>query len=59
MNKKRWLRPSDLENEFGISKSTQAKKRSKKLLPYSKWGGIVLYDRYKIDEMFEEHSINI
>ena len=41
MYKKRWLTPNDLVAELGISKSTQAKKRSKKLLLYSKWGGMI------------------
>ena len=54
---KRWLSPKEFAQEFGISLSTQAKKRSARQLPYSKWGGIVVYDRFKIDEMFEAHNV--
>ncbi len=59
MSTKRWLSPSDFELEFGVAVSTQAKKRSNKQLPYSKWGGIVMYDRMKIDAMFEAHDVVI
>jgi len=57
--KKRWITPTEFEKEFSISKSTQAKKRSDKKLPYTKWGGSVLYDRFVIDKMFEVHAIGI
>jgi len=54
---KRWLSPDDFEEEFGMSKSTQSKKRSCGKLPYSKFGGFVRYDRFKIDKLLEEHDI--
>lgn len=57
--KKRWITPIEFEKEFSISKSTQAKKRSDKKLPYTKWGGSVLYDRFVIDKMFETHAIEV
>ena len=52
-HKKRWITPKEFEIEFSVSKSTQAKKRSNKILPYTKWGGSVLYDRLVINKMFE------
>lgn len=55
IQEKRWLSPKDFLKEFDVSESTQAKKRSKGELPYSKWGGIVMYDRILINEMFENH----
>ena len=58
---KRWLSPSDLEEEYGFSKSTQAKMRmssSSSSLPFVKIGAkFVRYDRYQIDKWLEEHQI--
>ena len=54
---KRWLQPNDLASEFGISKPTQAKMRKEGVLPYSKLGGFVFYDRHLIDKMLEQHSV--
>ena len=56
---KRWLSPDEFENEFGMSKSTQAKKRSLRELPYTKFGGYVRYDRNKINELFESHCVDV
>jgi len=58
---KRWLSPSDLEKEYGIKKSTQAKMRmrsSKVKIPFCKIGSkIIRYDRYKIDLWLEKNAI--
>jgi hypothetical protein len=57
---KRWLSPSELEAEFGFSKSAQAKMRmasSSSTLPFSKVGGYIRYDRTKINMWLESHSI--
>lgn len=54
---KRWLTVEDFTNEFGMSKDTQVKKRASGVLPYSKLGGFIYYDRYKIDKLLEEHHI--
>jgi len=56
---KRWLSPKDFEKEFEVSLSTQAKKRSTGELPYSKWGGIVKYDRKLINALFEDHYCGV
>jgi len=54
---KRWLRPDDLAEEFGISKNTQATLRSAAKIPYSKRGSLIFYDRTKIDAWLEDAVI--
>jgi len=57
---KRWLNPSELAEEFGISKSTQSKMRmqsSESNLPFSKVGKYIRYDRVAIDKWLEDHKI--
>ena len=57
---KRWLSPSELEVEYGFSKSTQAKMRmatNSSTLPFSKIGKYIRYDRYEIDKWLEEHQV--
>ncbi len=51
---KRWLRPADLAEEFGIAKATQDQMRSDGRIPYSKRGKFVFYDREKIDAWLED-----
>jgi len=59
--KKRWLNPVELEKEFTISKSTQAKMRMKSnriKIPFSKIGGkFIRYDRLLINKWLEEHNV--
>lgn len=55
---KRWLNPSQLFEEYGISESTQAKYRMMKKIPFSKVGGkFIKYDRQKIDNWLEAHEV--
>ncbi len=54
---KRWLNPDELEAEFGIKKSTQALKRKQKAIPYTKQGNFIFYDRHKIDQWLESHTV--
>lgn len=54
---KRWLRPADLAEEFGISTQTQADMRSQGRIPYSKRGKFVYYDREKIDTWLEDAAM--
>jgi len=45
-NNKRWLTPTELEAEYGFSKSTQAKMRmisNKYTIPFSKVGKFIRY----------------
>ncbi len=54
---KEWLSPLELEEEFGIKRSTQNKMRMKKVIPYSKLGKFVRYSRTKINQMFEDAEV--
>jgi len=58
----RWLTPVKLEDEYGISQSTQSKYRMKSnnnKIPFSKIGGkFIRYDRLKIDRWFEDHEVD-
>jgi len=57
---KRWLTPSELEVEYGFSKSTQAKMRmatSSSNIPFSKVGKYIRYDCIAIDKWLQEHQV--
>lgn len=57
---KRWLNPSELELEYGFSKSTQSKMRMESNdsnIPFSKIGKYIRYDRVAIDKWLEEHQV--
>jgi hypothetical protein len=54
---KEWLTPDELEAEFGILRSTQAKMRMAKTLPYHKIGKYVRYHRPDINEMFMDAKV--
>lgn len=58
---KRWLSPDDLEQEYGFSKSTQAKMRmvsNSSNIPFSKIGGkYIRYRRDLIDQWLEDHQV--
>ncbi len=57
---KRWLNPSEFEDEYDFSKSTQAKMRMEShpsTIPFSKIGKFIRYDRILIDKWLEDHQI--
>ena len=54
---KEWLDTEELEAEFGILKSTQAKMRMAKTLPYHKIGKYVRYHRPDINQMFTDAKV--
>lgn len=55
---KRWFTPKELEEEYGISQSTQAKYRMQKKIPFSKIGSkFIRYDSQKIEKWLENHEI--
>jgi hypothetical protein len=56
MNNK-WVTPKQLEEMFAIKQKTQAKKRIRGELPYSKLGGFVYYDLEKIYALLEDHAV--
>lgn len=54
---KRWLTPDDLESEYGIGKVRQASLRSQRMIPFSKRGRYVRYDRADIDQWFLDAKV--
>lgn len=57
---KRWLNPSEIETEYGFSKSWQSKARmagSGVNFPFSKIGKFVISDRIALDKWIEAHSV--
>ncbi len=56
LSEKRWITIEEFDEVYSISKSTQQRLR-KTGLPYSKIGGLIRYDRLKIDEFFSNHSM--
>ena len=56
MNSEEWFNTETFKEAFGIAISTQAKYRSKKIIPYTKVGGFIYYSRKKINEWLESHS---
>ena len=54
---KRWLSPEDFFKEFSFSLSRQAYLRMKRLIPYSKIGRYIRYDRLEIDQWFSDHKV--
>ena len=52
-----WISPDQLEEEFDVKKSTQAKMRMAGTLPYSKLGKFVRYNRAKINQMLEDSEV--
>mgnify|MGYP005990886275 CR=1 FL=1 len=57
MSEKRWLTPKDIEIEYEISESCQAKKRMQKIIPYTKVGKFIRYDRVLINKWLENHNV--
>lgn len=55
--KKEWLTPTEFNEEFGISKSTQAKMRMDKKIPYSKIGNFVRYNRAEIHKWLHDAKV--
>lgn len=55
--KKEWLTPTEFAEEFGISKSTQAKMRMKGTIPFSKVGNFVRYSREVIHKWLEDAKV--
>jgi len=47
---KDWLNSDELETEFNISKSTQAKMRMNRLIPFHKVGKYIRYHRPDINQ---------
>ncbi len=60
LENKSWLNPSELEEEYGFSKSTQSKFRmasNSSTIPFSKIGKFIRYKRDLIDAWLEQHQV--
>ncbi len=60
MVRKNWLTPDDVanpEDDFAISKSTQARLRLAKKIPYVKMGRQIRYERVKLVEWMQSHEV--
>ena len=57
LNRKLWLTPKELREEFNIPLSSQAKMRMKQKIPYHKIGNYVRYKRTDIDIWFDSGKI--
>ena len=56
--KKEWLSPFDLEREYGLKVSLQAKLRMDRKIPHSKINGkTIRYSRAKIDKWLENAEV--
>lgn len=53
----KWLRPLDLEEQLGMSKSRQSRLRCEGKLSYHKIGAYVYYDAEVINEMIVKAKI--
>ena len=57
---KEWLDPDELETEYKISKSTQAKYRMAKKIPFSKIGSrYIRYNRNEIHKWLHSHKVEV
>ena len=55
--KKDWLTPDDLQEEFGFSKSRQAKLRMIRVIPFSKIGSYIRYSRAEINQWLTDAKV--
>ena len=53
-----WLTPEQLLLEYGITKRNQERLRHEKLIPYSKIGRLVRYNRNEIDQWLLDHKVS-
>jgi len=56
---KRWLTMKELEEEYGFSIIKQHRLRRLKLIPFSKVGKNIRYDRALIDQWLEDNTVNV
>jgi hypothetical protein len=52
---KRWLTIEDVEREYDFNNNTQARMRRFKLIPFSKVGKNIRYDRLELDQWLENN----
>ncbi len=59
LEKKEWLTPDELFEEYKFSKSTQAKYRMERKIPFSKIGRYVRYNREEINKWLELNRVEV
>ena len=55
--KNKWLRPQDIEEQLGWSRSRQARLRCDGKLSYHKFGSFVYYDTEYIHKLIEDGRV--
>ena len=58
--RKQWLTPVDVansEDDFAISKSTQARLRTERKIPFVRMGRQIRYERVKLEEWMRKHEV--
>jgi len=56
---KLWLTPKELESEYSISVSTQAKWRMDRKIPFSKVGKFIRYNRNEINQWLKDNTVKM
>ncbi len=56
-DKKEWLSPDEVVQQYGIAKSTQAQYRTEGKIPFSKLGRKVLYSKSKLNKWLEDAEV--
>lgn len=56
---KRWLNPKELYAEYGFTESNQGKLRMRRVIPFSKMGNYIRYDRLEIDKWIESNAVEV
>lgn len=53
---KRWLTITDVEREYDFNRNTQARMRRLKLIPFSRVGKKIRYDRLELDQWLVDNK---
>lgn len=59
INNKQWLTPTELQEEYGFSKSTQSKYRMDRKIPFSKVGKYIRYNREEINQWLKDNCVEV
>ncbi len=53
---KKWLKSKDIQKLLGISAGTLQTLRNRSLIPYSRLGGVIYYDREEVKKALKNHG---
>lgn len=59
LEKKQWLTPKELQQEYGFSISTQAKYRMDRKIPHSKINKYIRYNRDDINKWLDDNRVEV